>query len=338
MGGTHGSPPIKLNDFLFHQQKDKLIDTLLLVLLKTKHFSKTLLLLSQTLSKMSYRSSATSSYTTVRGGAPYRKPTSASSSSPVCVHCRNLGLEFDHWLRKSPEPDSPVVCKVLLATECRYCHAFGHTVGSCPAKKRSTMRNAAPLAPLATALPARSKNVYSVFDDNDTSSDSDSESKNNSVGVGVSCKRVDVKSLFASKKPIVEEVPSYAANTKRVDVGTLFSAITYDGKPSPVHLYGVLIRHTDPPAVRLIPRTPTQVVPPCFGVLTIPVSKLDTPAYTKPLDDETDDDSELHEHDYDWTTYGDPEVDRWIAKIRALFASGKSWAEICYDTDSDDDE
>jgi hypothetical protein len=236
---------------------------------------------------MSYRSSATSSYTTVRGGAPYRKPASASSS-PVCVHCRNLGLEFDHWLRKSPEPDSPVVCKVLLATECRYCHAFGHTVGSCPAKKRSTMRNACSLAPAAlapTVLPARSKNVYSVFDD-DTSG-SDSESKNNSVGVGVgiSCKRVDVKSLFASKKPIVEEVPSYAANTKRVDVGTLFSAI--------------------------------------------PVSKLDTPAY--------DNDNELHEHDYDWTTYGDPEVDCWIAKIRDLFAR-KSWAEICYDTDSDDDD
>jgi hypothetical protein len=276
---------------------------------------------------MSYRSSATSSYTTVRGGAPYRKPVSASSS-PVCVHCRNLGLEFDHWLRESPEPDSPVVCKVLLATECRYCHAFGHTVGSCPAKKRSTMRNIGALAPALSAplsapvLPARSKNVYSVFDD-DTSSGSDSESKNNSVGVGISCKRVDVKSLFASKKLIVEEVPSYAANTKRVDVGTLFSAI--------------------------------------------PVSKLDTPANTKPLDEETDNDNELcysrrndvrsfvgelcvsrrndvrsfvgelHEHDYDWTTYGDPEVDCWIAKIRDLFAR-KSWAEICYDTDSDDDD
>jgi hypothetical protein len=150
----------------------------------------------------------------------------------------------------------------------------------------------APALPAPTVLPARSKNVYSVFDD-DTSSGSDSESKNNSVGVGISCKRVDVKSLFASKKPIVEEVPSYAANTKRVDVGTLFSAI--------------------------------------------PVSKLDTPANTKPLDEETDNDNELHEHDYDWTTYGDPEVDRWIANIRALFAR-KSWAEICYDTDSDDDE
>ena len=33
--------------------------------------------------------------------------------------------------------------------------------------------------------------------------------------------------------------------------------ITYEDKSSPVHLYGVLKRHTDPPAVRLIPRTHT---------------------------------------------------------------------------------
>ena len=33
--------------------------------------------------------------------------------------------------------------------------------------------------------------------------------------------------------------------------------LSYDGKPSPDHLYGVLRRHTDPPAVRLNPRTPT---------------------------------------------------------------------------------
>lgn len=146
-------------------------------------------------------------------------------------------------------------------------------------------------APLAPVLPTRSKNVYSVFD-NDTSSGSDSDSGSNSNSVGISGKRLDVKSLFASKKPIVEEVPSYATNTKRVDVGTLFSAI--------------------------------------------PVSKLDTPAYDNDTLDEENDSDGLHEHDYDWTTYGDPEVDRWIANIRALFAR-KSWAEICYDTDSDDE-
>ena len=33
--------------------------------------------------------------------------------------------------------------------------------------------------------------------------------------------------------------------------------LSYDGKPSPDHLDGVLKRHSDPPAVRLNPRTPT---------------------------------------------------------------------------------
>jgi hypothetical protein len=37
----------------------------------------------------------------------------------------------------------------------------------------------------------------------------------------------------------------------------LLRSLSYDGKPSPDHLYGVLKRHTDPPAVRLNPRTPT---------------------------------------------------------------------------------
>jgi len=53
-------------------------------------------------------------------------------SSPVCLHCRNMELPFDdHWLRASPDPTSPIICPILLNTECRYCHEFGHTVGRC---------------------------------------------------------------------------------------------------------------------------------------------------------------------------------------------------------------
>jgi hypothetical protein len=37
----------------------------------------------------------------------------------------------------------------------------------------------------------------------------------------------------------------------------MVKTITYEDKSSPVHLDGVLKRHLDPPAVRLIPRTPT---------------------------------------------------------------------------------
>ena len=57
------------------------------------------------------------------------------ASKPGCPHCRNLGLPHEHWLRESPEPNSKVVCPVLLATECRYCKEYGHTVSGCPKKK-----------------------------------------------------------------------------------------------------------------------------------------------------------------------------------------------------------
>ena len=46
----------------------------------------------------------------------------------------------------------------------------------------------------------------------------------------------------------------------------MVKTITYEDKSSPVHLYGVLKRHLDPPAVRLIHRTPTLLRR--FGVLT----------------------------------------------------------------------
>ena len=61
-----------------------------------------------------------------------RLTKSTPSTKPVCVHCRNLGLPFDHWLRSSVDANSQVVCPILLNTECRYCHQFGHTVGRCP--------------------------------------------------------------------------------------------------------------------------------------------------------------------------------------------------------------
>ena len=74
------------------------------------------------------------------GSKPFSKPFSKPSvgikpSNPVCPHCRNLNLPFDHWLRETAEPNSKVMCPVLLATECRYCHEFGHTVSNCTARK-----------------------------------------------------------------------------------------------------------------------------------------------------------------------------------------------------------
>lgn len=63
------------------------------------------------------------------------------SNKPSCPHCRNLGLKNDHWLRESADPESPLMCPVLLNTECKYCHEMGHNVSKCArlaaSKKRS---------------------------------------------------------------------------------------------------------------------------------------------------------------------------------------------------------
>lgn len=53
------------------------------------------------------------------------------SNKPSCPHCRNLGLKNDHWLRESADPESPLMCPVLLNTECKYCHEMGHNVSKC---------------------------------------------------------------------------------------------------------------------------------------------------------------------------------------------------------------
>ena len=242
---------------------------------------------------------------------------SSASVSPVCVHCRNLGLKHDHWLRKSPEPDSPVVCPVLLETECRYCHEFGHTVAGCPSKKRSMARQHASayigsmpshsvisrtltptvVAPALTAV--RLKNGYSAFD-TDSSSDSGSDTFSvSSLKSNNSKKRVDVGSLFASSK---KENIVGSSNVKRVDVGSLFS-------PVPVSV--VESRSCTSMYTQFTYKPPNVVSP-------------------EILQTELGEDG-LHEKEYDWSTYGDPEVDRIVAELRTLFASGKSWADICYD-------
>jgi hypothetical protein len=55
---------------------------------------------------------------------------------PNCPHCSNLGLNSNHWLRKTPKANSQVICPVLLATNCTYCNKPGHTAGYCQLKKQ----------------------------------------------------------------------------------------------------------------------------------------------------------------------------------------------------------
>jgi len=53
-----------------------------------------------------------------------------------CKICKDIGkthAEFtSHFVRETPNPNSRVVCPVLLSSICRYCREGGHTVKHCP--------------------------------------------------------------------------------------------------------------------------------------------------------------------------------------------------------------
>jgi len=58
---------------------------------------------------------------------PYR------NKQPYCAHCKNIGLPFNsHFLRETHDSNSPIICPVLLNTECRFCKKKGHTKSKCP--------------------------------------------------------------------------------------------------------------------------------------------------------------------------------------------------------------
>lgn len=71
------------------------------------------------------RSLATTKSSHAKNGASHVKKT----ATPACKHCENLKLPSMHWLRSLT---GQIVCPILLATECRYCHLTGHTVKACP--------------------------------------------------------------------------------------------------------------------------------------------------------------------------------------------------------------
>jgi hypothetical protein len=61
---------------------------------------------------------------------------------------------------------SPVLCKVLLATECKYCYKFGHTISHCAAKKKAMAVAARPLVkrePVPTVIAKSGSNIKNPF-------------------------------------------------------------------------------------------------------------------------------------------------------------------------------
>ena len=56
----------------------------------------------------------------------------ANNRKPFCKVCADAGkTDTAHFPRKTPDPNSEVVCPTLLALECRYCFKNGHTVKYC---------------------------------------------------------------------------------------------------------------------------------------------------------------------------------------------------------------
>ena len=102
------------------------------------------------MSRSNNSQSSGSNYRTQQGGSnrqqgDYNRP--AAPRPPCCPHCSNLNkysevqLPTNHFLRETPAIDSKLVCPVLLATECRYCKGFGHTVSRCPVSAENKRRD-----------------------------------------------------------------------------------------------------------------------------------------------------------------------------------------------------
>jgi len=70
---------------------------------------------------------------------------SSYKPGPYCKHCVNLNrtlspsdqVPIDHYLRKTRDPNSPVVCPELLKTKCPECGINGHTKFYCLNKMTS---------------------------------------------------------------------------------------------------------------------------------------------------------------------------------------------------------
>ena len=98
-------------------------------------------------------------------GSSNHQHGSSITRVPSCPHCTNLNkfnahkldqpvLPTNHYLRETPSPDSKLVCPVLLATECRYCKDFGHTVSRCPLAVAENKRRELELARRASTASA----------------------------------------------------------------------------------------------------------------------------------------------------------------------------------------
>lgn len=62
---------------------------------------------------------------------------------PKCLTCEKAGLTgkaLEHYTRKTPDPNSEIVCPTILSFKCGYCGQAGHSKGFCQALKTDQAR------------------------------------------------------------------------------------------------------------------------------------------------------------------------------------------------------
>lgn len=110
-----------------------------------------------------------------------RNNNSKQSNKPFCKVCFDAGKtesEYtSHYVRKTPDPNSELLCPVLKATECRYCHQMGHTISRCAVREQNNNRRRPDVAPVAPTQVAqqqqqvpvvkKSNNKYAAFEEDD---------------------------------------------------------------------------------------------------------------------------------------------------------------------------
>ena len=101
-----------------------------------------------------------------------------SVSKPFCKICFDAGKPesqyTSHHIRKTTDPNSEITCPILLATECRYCHQFGHTISRCTLREQNNRTSGSvpryqatrPVAP-APVAPVRGNNKFAAFEEDD---------------------------------------------------------------------------------------------------------------------------------------------------------------------------
>lgn len=70
----------------------------------------------------------------------------------ICFDAKKPASDYNsHYVRASMDPKSAITCPILMATECRYCHGFGHTISRCEVRERNNQKRAAHAAAPAPA-------------------------------------------------------------------------------------------------------------------------------------------------------------------------------------------